>query len=285
MPIMKEPSRFLEAVVRLAKQAGEAILAIYDSAFTVQHKADRSPLTAADLASHECILRGLREIEPKYPVLSEESGAVPFTQRVNWEWYWLVDPLDGTKEFVKRNGEFTVNIALIHGYQPVLGVVHAPVLGLTYFAAECCGAFRQRDEQAPERIHVRPEALVRPVVVGSRSHSDKGMEKYLARLGDHELRPMGSSLKFCLVAEGEADLYPRLGLTSEWDTAAAQCVVSEAGGSVVDLEGKPLRYNLKDSLLNPYFLVFGDKTKPWLVYAEGIGDPALPPVDRRISLQ
>lgn len=280
MPISKEPSRFLEAAVRLAKQAGDAILEIYDSVFTVQRKVDQSPLTAADLASHECILRGLREIEPKYPVLSEESGVVPFARRANWEWYWLVDPLDGTKEFVKRNGEFTVNIALIHKHQPVLGVVHAPVLGLTYFAAACCGAFRQRDERPPERIHVRPEASVRPVVVGSRSHSDRWMEKYLARLGDHELRAMGSSLKFCLVAEGEADLYPRLGQTSEWDTAAAQCVVTEAGGSVVDLEGKPLQYNLKDSLLNPYFLVFGDKTKPWLAYAEGIGDPASLPATR-----
>ncbi|UQN11576.1 3'(2'),5'-bisphosphate nucleotidase CysQ [Methylococcus capsulatus] len=270
MPIMKEPSRLLESVVALAKEAGRAILAIYDSEFSVTQKSDQSPLTAADLASHELIVAGLARLRPQFPVLSEESAAHAFEDRKNWSSLWLVDPLDGTKEFVKRNGEFTVNIALIHEHAPVLGVVHAPALDLTYFAAEGCGAFRQHGDQTPQRIRVRAQAPLHPVVVGSRSHVNAAMETYLNRLGECELRPMGSSLKLCLVAEGTADLYPRIGPTSEWDTAAAHCVVTEAGGAVTDLTGAPLVYNARDSLLNPYFLVFGDKSRPWLDYTRGI---------------
>lgn len=270
MPLMKEPSRLLESAVALAKKAGQAILAIYGSEFTVALKSDQSPLTAADMASHNCIVAGLDRLRPQYPVLSEESAAVPYEDRRHWKSFWLIDPLDGTKEFVKRNGEFTVNIALIHDHLPVLGVVHAPAMGLTYFAAECCGAFRQLGEETPQRIGVRSRAPRRPVVVGSRSHVNADMGSYLNRLGDCEMQPMGSSLKLCLVAEGVADLYPRIGLTSEWDTAAAHCIVTEAGGSVIDLKGEPLAYNAKESLLNPYFLVFGDKRRPWLEYAAGI---------------
>lgn len=260
----------LESVVTLAKEAGQAILSVYDSEFTVAHKADKSPLTAADLASHECIVAGLGRVKPRYPVISEESEEVSFDERATWETFWLIDPLDGTKEFVKRNGEFTVNIALIHGHLSVLGVVHAPVTGLTYFAAECCGAFRQQGDETPQRIQVRSPASEHPVVVGSRSHLSAELETYLAKLGDYEMRPMGSSLKLCLVAEGAADLYPRIGLTSEWDTAAAHCVVTEAGGCVTDLKGEPLLYNTRETFLNPYFLVYGDKSRPWLEFAEGI---------------
>ncbi|MEW6038775.1 MAG: 3'(2'),5'-bisphosphate nucleotidase CysQ [Pseudomonadota bacterium] len=270
MPMMKEPSRLLESVVALAKAAGRAILAIYGSEFSVAQKSDKSPLTAADLASHELIVAGLGRLGRKFPVLSEESASAAFKDRKNWTSLWLVDPLDGTKEFVKRNGEFTVNIALIHEHAPVLGVVHAPALGLTYFAAEGCGAFRQHEDETPQRIRARPRAPQIPVVVGSRSHLNAEMETYLNRLGECELRPMGSSLKLCLVAEGVADLYPRIGLTSEWDTAAAHCVVTEAGGAVTDLRGAPLVYNARDGILNPYFLVYGDKSRPWLEYAQGI---------------
>lgn len=270
MPMMKEPSRLLESVVALAREAGRAILAIYGSEFGVAQKSDQSPLTAADLASHELIVAGLGRLKPKFPVLSEESAATAFEDRKKWISFWLVDPLDGTKEFVKRNGEFTVNIALVHEHTPVLGVVHAPALGLTYFAAEGCGAFRQHGEETPQCIRARPRAPLVPVVVGSRSHVNAEMETYLSRLGECELRPVGSSLKLCLVAEGAADLYPRIGLTSEWDTAAAHCVVTEAGGAVTDLRGGPLVYNARDGLLNPYFLVYGDKSRPWLDYAQGI---------------
>lgn len=269
MPLRSDPSHLLEPVVMLAREAGQRIMAIYAAGFDVEHKADASPLTAADLAAHECLVEGLARLA-SYPILSEESAAISFEERSEWDTYWLVDPLDGTKEFIKRNGEFTVNVALIHRHQPVLGVVVVPASGVAYFACEGCGAFRQKETGLPEPIRVAtpPEQLLR--VVGSRSHGSEDMERYLARLGDHQRLPVGSSLKFCRVAEGLADLYPRIGLTSEWDTAAAQCVVEQAGGAVVDLQGQRLCYNAKASLLNPYFLVCGDKSRDWLQYAAGI---------------
>jgi 3'(2'), 5'-bisphosphate nucleotidase len=269
MPLRTDPSHLLEPVVLLAREAGRRIMAIYAAGFDVNHKADASPLTAADLAAHDCLVEGLAELA-SYPILSEESAAIPFEQRTTWDTYWLVDPLDGTKEFIKRNGEFTVNVALIHRHQPVLGVVVVPASGVAYFAAEGCGAFRQPEAGLPESVRVATPPGQPLRVVGSRSHGSEEMERYLARLGDHERLPVGSSLKFCRVAEGLADLYPRIGLTSEWDTAAAQCVVEQAGGAVVDLAGRPLCYNARASLLNPYFLVYGDKSRDWLQYAAGI---------------
>lgn len=270
MPIMKEPSRFLKPVVALAVEAGRKILEIYHSDFRIGFKDDDSPLTAADLAAHHCLVEGLQALRPIYPVLSEESAELPYEERSEWETYWLIDPLDGTKEFIKRNGEFTVNIALIHLHQPVLGVVYAPVLGTCYFASEGCGAYKKVGDQEPRQIYVRAKAPERLTVVGSRSHQTAELATYLRRLGEHDLKSVGSSLKLCLVAEGEADLYPRIGLTSEWDTAAAHCIVEAAGGGVTDLCGQPLRYNAKPSLLNPYFLVFGDTSREWHRYADGI---------------
>jgi 3'(2'), 5'-bisphosphate nucleotidase len=266
-PIMKEPSRWLKSVVKLAKEAGRRVLTIYQSDFRVGVKDDKSPLTAADLASHHCLVEGLSRLSSVYPILSEESKEVAYKERSAWETYWLIDPLDGTKEFIKRNGEFTVNIALVHQNRSVLGVVYAPVLDVCYFGAENCGAFKQTNGGAYEVINVRMPAPGKPIVVGSRSHGSADVSSYLAKLSSYELRSIGSSLKFCLVAEGQADLYPRLGLTSEWDTAAAQCVVEAAGGKVTDLAGKPLRYNTKESLLNPYFLAYGDGSRDWLSYA------------------
>ena len=173
-----------------------------------------------------------------------------------------MDPLDGTKEFISRNGEFTVNVALVRDHRPVLGVVAAPALGLTYYATEGGGAFRRKDGGPAEPIRVR-RAADPLVVVGSRSHRGDSLDAVLARLGAHELRPMGSALKICLVAEGSADFYPRLGLTSEWDTAAAQAVLEIAGGALTRLDGSPLRYNERDTLLNPHFMAFGDGSRPW----------------------
>ncbi|HEB77563.1 MAG TPA: 3'(2'),5'-bisphosphate nucleotidase, partial [Methylothermaceae bacterium] len=223
--------------------------------------------TAADTASHRCLMEVLPTLGSGYPILSEEASELPFEERCRWRTYWLVDPLDGTKEFINRNGEFTVNVALIHDHEPVLGVVHVPVQNTTYFAAEGLGAFRQTGTEAPQSIHVRKPAPGKLVIVGSRSHQTPAFAEYLKRLdGEYELISIGSSLKFCLVAEGRADLYPRLGPTSEWDTAAAHCVVVQAGGFVVDLSGKPLRYNTKASVLNPYFLVYGDDSRNWLAY-------------------
>jgi 3'(2'), 5'-bisphosphate nucleotidase len=257
---------WLEPVRMLAVEASEWILEIYTTAFGVTAKDDDSPLTAADLAAHHAILAGLHRLTPDIPVLSEESAGVPFSERSQWRRYWLVDPLDGTKEFIQRNGQFTVNIALIEEHEPVLGVVRVPVTGLCYVAARGHGAFREEPGQPPSRITVKPLQPAQPVrVVGSRSHGGPGLQKFVAALGAHELVTIGSSLKFCQVADGSADVYPRLGPTSEWDTAAAQCVVEVAGGRVVSAEtGEPLRYNTRESLLNPYFIVYGDASRDWL---------------------
>jgi len=198
------------------------------------------------------------------PVLSEESADIPWETRKTWRQYWLVDPLDGTKEFISRNGEFTVNIALIRDHQPVMGVVHVPVTGVSYYGAKGHGAWRRAAGQAPESIHVRQPAADPLVIVGSRSHANPELASQLEKLGLHELISMGSSLKFCRVAEGLADFYPRVGPTSEWDTAAAQAVVEAAGGNVVRADGTFLPYNCKESYLNPHFFVFGDPCINWL---------------------
>jgi 3'(2'), 5'-bisphosphate nucleotidase len=252
--------RVLDAVAT----AGTAILEVYATSHDVEYKADDSPLTRADRAAHEILAARLAAITPELPVLSEEHEAGHARAvRGQWREYWLVDPLDGTKEFISRNGEFTVNVALVRDHRPVLGVVAAPALGLTYYAAEGVGAFRREDGGQPEPIRTRPAADPL-VIVGSRSHRGDSLDAVLARLGPHELVACGSSLKFCMVAEGGADFYPRLGPTSEWDTAAAQAVVEGAGGAVVTLDGRPLGYNTKAELLNPHFLVYADRGRDWL---------------------
>jgi 3'(2'), 5'-bisphosphate nucleotidase len=197
-------------------------------------------------------------------LLSEEGSGVAYATRRAWQRYWLVDPLDGTKEFIKRNGEFTVNIALIDGGRAVLGVVLAPALDLEYSASAGGGAFRQSGSRALEPIRVARPAADPPRVVCSRSHAGDELAEYLERLGPHIQKPMGSAIKICLVAEGAADVYPRLGPTSEWDTAAAQAILECAGGSMIDLDGRPVAYNSKEGLLNPSFLAFGDTARDWL---------------------
>ncbi len=259
-----QPAELIDAVADIAHEAGQAILEIYESDFDVEHKDDDSPLTRADMASHRIIARRLRELTPELPVISEEDGLPPFAERSAWPRYWLIDPLDGTREFVKRNDEFTVNIALIDGGRPVLGVVDVPVLGLSYRAAEGYGATRSDDGGAPVAIRVPAESADPPRIVGSRSHRGASLDGFLDALGPHELVPLGSSLKFCRVAEGAADLYPRFGPTSEWDTAAAQAVVEQAGGRVLRLDGQPLDYNRKEDILNPHFVVIGPQDRDWL---------------------
>ena len=262
-----ELSALLDPIVELAQQAGEEILTVYNSEdFSVEEKADKSPLTAADLASHHAIVDGLTALTADIPVLSEESASLPYAERSSWQRYWLVDPLDGTREFIKRNGEFTVNIALIDAGVPVLSVVHVPVSGVTYMASQGQGASKQEPGGSRQAIRVRKLGDGPVMVVGSRSHRGESLNNFLDKLGEHDMVGMGSSLKLCLVAEGAADIYPRLGPTSEWDTAAAQCVVEQAGGLVTDTAMKPLRYNTKDSLLNPFFLVFGDNSRDWSSY-------------------
>ena len=252
------------AVGDLARAAGRAILEIYAGSFAVQHKVDASPLTAADLAAQRVLLNGLCRLRPQLPVLSEESAASPWSERGRWRRYWLVDPLDGTREFVKRNGEFTVNVALIEDHHSVLGVVHAPVGGELAWAVAGEGAWLQSvATRMPQPLRARV-APARPVLACSRSHGSVEEQHMLARLGPHERLPLGSSLKFLRLASGAADVYLRLGPTSEWDTAAAQCILEQAGGAVLDLQGHALGYNRKDSLLNPSFIAVADPARDWL---------------------
>ena len=261
MIVMAVNDELMQKVNEIARQAGVAIMAVYDGGNGDICKADGSPLTLADLAAHRIIADGLNKLAPHCPVLSEEASDVSYSARSRWARFWLVDPLDGTREFIKRNGEFTVNIALIENGAPILGVVYAPVPGVLYYAARGAGAFVQRGNSAARPIRARPHAAGETIkVVASRSHSDARTETLLKRLGDHHCISMGSSLKLCLVAEGAAHFYPRLGPTMEWDTAAAHAVVSEAGGSVCDLNGNELRYN-KPDLHNPEFLVLPKNDK------------------------
>jgi 3'(2'), 5'-bisphosphate nucleotidase len=254
----------LPEVRRLVDAACTAILEVYAGGHEVEYKSDDSPITRADRAAHEILSAGLRRLTPDVPVLSEESAdGQDHEVRRHWREFWLVDPLDGTREFIQRNGEFTVNVALVRDHRAVLGVVAAPVLQLTYYGVEGLGAFVQHGTAAPRQINVRQPAAEPPVIVGSRSHRGDSLDSVLARIGPHEMQPMGSSLKFCLVAEGRADFYPRLGPTSEWDTAAAQAVLEAAGGAVTTLDGTPLRYNERTTLLNPHFLAFGDRGRDW----------------------
>jgi 3'(2'), 5'-bisphosphate nucleotidase len=256
--------RLLDSVCAIARAASQAILEVYGRDFTVTRKGDDSPLTEADQVAHEIICAGLTKLTADIPVLSEESASLDHAQRRGWSRYWLVDPLDGTKEFLKHNGEFTVNIALVEQHRPVLGVVLAPVLARIYFGAIELGAWRQDADSAANAIEVRKHAALPLRVVGSRSHPSPELAQYLLGLPLHEITDMGSSLKICLVAEGAADIYPRLGPTSEWDTAAAQAILESAGGRMIDTTGQPLRYNCKDDLLNPDFLAFGDQQRNWL---------------------
>jgi 3'(2'), 5'-bisphosphate nucleotidase len=241
----------------IAARAGAAIMQIYDAGFAVQHKQDNSPLTLADLESQRLILEGLAEVTPDIPILSEESAQAPWSERRAWRELWVIDPLDGTREFVKRNGEFTVNIALVVEHEPVLGLVAAPALGLLYWGAQGVGAFSRHGSQAQQPIRISPpQSPLR--VVGSRSHASAETAAYLTRVAPHVMTGIGSSLKFCLVAEGNADLYPRFGPTSEWDTAAGQALLEAAGGQVTRLDGHRLRYNCRESVINGDFLAFAD---------------------------
>ena len=252
-----------ETVIAIAREASAEIMAIYAGAFDVEHKADNSPVTAADLAAHGVILRGLTRLMPDVPVLSEEAAAPDWEVRQHWGSYWLVDPLDGTREFVKRNGEFSVNIALIYKGAPAFGVVMSPVDGTVWHAMRGELGYR-RDGQCDTALHVRAPARAPLRVAASRSWRSPRTDALLARMGEVEVVSQGSSLKFCRLAEGTLDVYPRMGPTCEWDTAAGQCVLQAAGGVVLSTaSGKPFRYNRRPSLLNGDFMALGDPGLPW----------------------
>ena len=268
------PQDWVTRLVEIVEEAGVRILDVYNTEFEVQAKDDESPLTQADLAAHHVILAGLTALTPDIPVISEEAAPPEFAVRCQWQRYWLVDPLDGTKEFVNRNGEFTVNIALIDGHEPVFGIVGVPVQNKVYV-----GDIRQSEPD--RRAYVVEDGQSRTIggkgefetstpirVVASRNHGGERLEAYLSELESQysglERRPVGSSLKLCVLAEGGADIYPRLGPTSEWDIGAAQAVLTAAGGNVYTPDGHVLAYNTKESLLNPEFLAVANGDLPWL---------------------
>ena len=268
--------KLILTTILAAKRAGEAILEVYDSDFAVEQKDDKSPLTLADKRSHEIIENVLEQTvtanNSTVPILSEEGKEIPYDERIKWEYFWLVDPLDGTKEFIKRNGEFTVNIALIHKHKPVLGIIYIPVKDVFYFATINFGAYKLENSSIltedlsieelidkSQRLPLHSNDKTTLTVVGSRSHTSEEFTEFVKQLNQKhenvEFISSGSSLKLCLVAEGKADVYPRFGPTMEWDTAAGQAIVEQAKGTVMETEtNEPLSYN-KSNLLNPFFIV------------------------------
>lgn len=257
--------QFIPDLIELTKKVTAEILPIYTAQeeTLLSLKTDGSPLTHADMRANQLIQAGLNTLAPDVPILSEESCDIPFATRQQWQRYWLVDPIDGTKEFLAKNGEFTINIALIEQHQPILGIVAVPTTQIIYYAAQGHGAWKLTGDIPKPLVATAYDATQTLRVVASRSHGAQAVEQLNRYYPNIELVRCGSSLKFCLLAEGLADFYPRLGLTSEWDTAAAQCILEQAGGVVVDLQGSPLRYNTKDSYLNPYFLAAADNSIAW----------------------
>lgn len=259
--------KYLDDIVAIAKHAGKELLQIYQnhSNHGVKIKADDSPQTVADLRANEIITEGLTKMAPDIPVLSEEVD-VPYEERKTWKTYWLVDPLDGTQEFIDRTGEFCVNIALIEKHKVVLGVIYAPLKNLCYFAAVGKGAFKEDATGNVEQIYTRTIADSTIKVLASRNLGVASVRPFLQQLDDYELTYYAGALKLCFIAEGSADVFPRLGTNYEWDTAAGQCIVEQAGGAVVDLEFQSLQYNTKDDLRNPYFMIVGDLSYNWQKY-------------------
>lgn len=279
------PSDLISSVKEISQAAGAAILDVYnrEGSIEVTSKHDYSPLTEADIAAHKIIVSALLKLTPEVPILSEESADISWGERQAWSTYWLVDPLDGTKEFIKRNGEFTVNIALIENHVPVLGVVFVPVSGVLYSGAIGYGAFKQSDgvesqinvasmSVEPTLDDVKNDTKDFVKIVASRSHRGVELDSWIHKVEKSfkkvELLSMGSSLKICLVAEGKADIYPRLALTSEWDTAAAQAVLEAAGGTLTDTEFATYRYNQKEDILNPFFFAIADADYNWQQFSD-----------------
>lgn len=277
---MLENTELINSISHIATLAGQEIMAVYTNAagITVTNKEDHSPLTEADTRANALICTQLQKLTPDIPILSEETTLTPFAQRQQWQEYWLIDPLDGTKEFIDRNGEFTVNIALIRDGAPVLGVVHAPVTGISWLGVIGLGAWKRGESGALEHIKTRTfeGELIRSTIkiVASRRHGSAALEFMLElvskRFAAVELLNVGSSLKFCMLAEGKADFYPRLAPTSEWDTAAAQAVLEAAGGKVMKTDFSTLGYNSKDDILNPHFLAVGDARIDWRRVLEAV---------------
>ena len=255
--------RLADEVTVVVAEAMRRVMAIYQTEFEVRRKLDQTPVTSADLAAHEIIAEGLAALEPGVPVLSEEGEIPPFERRSWWRSHWLVDPLDGTRGFAARRGEFTINVALVMDGHPILGVVAVPVSGTCYAAVQGGGARLWHADGVRQSIRTRRLSPRQVVVLRSRTRRHADVDRLIANLGNVRVIVASSSLKACLIARGLADLYPAFGPTSEWDTAAGQCLVEEAGGGMTDLELRPLRYNETESLENPSFLAFGDPQFDW----------------------
>ncbi len=269
--LKSELRRLLPSTIELSRLAGEKIMEIYKTDFHIESKKDNTPVTNADLAANEVIVTTLSKLTPHIPVLSEESDEIPYSERCLWETYWLVDPLDGTRAFIEKSGEFSVNIALIYRHRPIIGVIYSPVKQCSFYACKGHGAFHLDDENKVRKMQVSnkcPNDKSRKIITaGTRSSRSPALQGFLdnlcAEFGGYDMKYMSSSLKSCMIAEGVADIYARLGPTSEWDTAAAQCIVEEAGGLITDTQMQSLTYNTKESLLNPDFFVFGDQSICW----------------------
>tara|TARA_B110000014_G_C20094104_1_gene573253 strand:+ start:501 stop:1298 length:798 start_codon:yes stop_codon:yes gene_type:complete len=252
-------SDLIEQLIKISKEAGKAILEVYNTNFDYTIKEDLSPLTKADTISHNIICESLKVLTPDIPILSEENSDIPFNIRSVWKQYWLVDPLDGTKEFIKRNGEFTVNIALIENNIPIFGVIHVPVSQQTFWGSKRQGSFYENQNTEINKITISSNIDDPFRVVVSRSHPSPDLTDWLERNNNHKINYVGSSLKFCLIAKGEADYYPRFGPTSEWDTAAGQSILEYSGGTVTSLEGSKIKYNTKSDYINPNFLAHNNR--------------------------
>ena len=244
----------IKQLILIVREAGIEIMKVYDTDFHIQIKNDNSPVTLADKKANAVIEKGLYDIASSIPILSEEGKDISYAMRKDWEFYWLVDPLDGTKDFIKKNGEFTVNIALMKKEMPIFGMVYAPESECYFWGGEENGSWKKKSDNEVSRIHVNSFLEKKIKLASSRSHPSEKMEKFLLQFGDYELHPMGSSFKICLVSDGTVDLYPRLGPTMEWDTAASHAIIKGAGGELLQADNKsPLLYN-KSNLLNPEFI-------------------------------
>lgn len=264
---MSDLYSLLNQALLIIQTAGQVVYDIYRHTddYRVTYKADDSPITLADQKSHDILVSGLKHLTlfgKTIPILSEEGKEIPFEVRRHWQSYWLIDPLDGTKEFLAKTDEFAINVALIHENCPILGLVYAPCKQLCYFGLNQQGAFVKTFDQAPQPLRVT--SVHNPLRVALSRHHQQGPENLFAESPDKEIIYCGSALKICLIAEGKADVYPRLGPTSEWDTAAGHCILAEAGGQIIDLEGRPLRYNLGPTLENPSFLAVSNINQNWV---------------------
>lgn len=251
---------YLPALLEFLKTLTPQLLTFYrQDSLDIQTKSDQSPVTEADLFSHKAILEFLKKLTPDIPVISEESGS-PID--ITTEKFWLVDPLDGTREFIAKTDDFSINIALIENHVPILGVIYAPVFDVFYFAVKNKGAFKKQGDHSAQKVQTRKLNTEKPIVIASRRHGDnQKLQDFFKQFKNHERLSRGSAIKFGLIAEGAADIYPRFGETCFWDTAAGQCIVEEAGGQVIDTKGQPLRYNAVPPYLNPHFLATGDRRK------------------------